>query len=110
MCPPGNNDRPQKGKIVISAAGEDDCPCKIELLWVRVGENSSAFLRIMVDVVSMARALLGIDPGKVKTMYHAAIRVTVPEGDDCVWYVIELVGAADTKKAASAVGQIREGE
>jgi hypothetical protein len=108
MCPPEDKDKPKRGSIRITTS-DDDCLCNVELYWVRVGENSSSFLRMMVDIAAMGAALLGIYPGKVKTFYHAALKVTVPEGDDCVFYIIELVGAAETKKKAGAVGQVKDG-
>jgi hypothetical protein len=90
---------------VLAPAMKPPCPCIVTLYWLPV---TSMGLRI-----AKAFGLVGGYPilDAFKTVYHAALRIQIPDGDDCKNYVIELTTHVDPEEnpeEAKRVGQLME--
>ncbi len=79
------------------------CPCIVTLYWLPV--------TAVPIKIAKAFGLVGGIPilAAFRDVYHAALRIQIPEGDDCKEYVIELtkyVDPEDNPTEAQRVGQL----
>ena len=80
-----------------------DCPCKVELVRIPVkGGTSITLLKWIAE--------LFINNPDGLTLYHSALRVQIPEGDECPTYCIELTETCDDEEEARVKGEKSQGE
>ena len=78
-----------------------DCPCNVEISWVRVGGTS------VTDLLDFF-ANFFIDNPDDKTIYHCAIKVQFPENGRCPSHVIELTESLDDQAERDRVGEVAQ--